>query len=139
MAVIRITLEVSREKGKSWRSRDHCMKETWDEARAWLLIQCEHYNETGWFVAWRASENGGPVETGESERNSMTITRLRQILKDEYRLGAMKIQGSRYAIRSNGDTLFSLDVKKIKDDQHARERIQQELSYLEAVATRRWQ
>jgi len=69
----------------------------------------------------------------------MKITRIREILKDEYRLGAMKLEGSRYAIRSNGDSLFSLDIEKIRDEQHFRERMKQELDYLEAVATRRWQ
>ncbi len=69
----------------------------------------------------------------------MKITQVRAILKDEYRLGAMKIEGSRYAIRSNGESLFSLDIKKIRDEQHLRECIKQESEYLEAVATRRWQ
>ena len=69
----------------------------------------------------------------------MKITRIRAILKDEYRLGARKIEGSRYAVVSNGDPLFSLDIEKIRDEQHLSERMKQELEYLESVATRRWQ
>ncbi len=69
----------------------------------------------------------------------MKITRMREILKDEYRLGARKIEGSRYAVVSNGDPLFSLDIEKIRDEQHLRERMKQESERLEAVATRRWQ
>ena len=67
------------------------------------------------------------------------ITRMREILKDEYRLGARKIEGFRYAVVSNGDPLFSLDIEKIRDEQHFRERMKQESEHLEAVATRRWQ
>ena len=69
----------------------------------------------------------------------MKITRIREILKNEYRLGARKIEGSRYAVVSNGDPLFSLDISKIKDEQQFRERMKQELYYLETIATRRWQ
>jgi hypothetical protein len=60
----------------------------------------------------------------------VTITKLRAILKQQG-LGARKIEGSRYAITSNGDPLFSLDLSKLRDTQHARDRIHQELAYKE--------
>ena len=58
----------------------------------------------------------------------MKITQLREVLKSQG-LGARKIDGSRYAITSNGDALFSLDIEKIRDEAQARERVQSELVF----------
>ena len=59
----------------------------------------------------------------------MDITEVHAILK-QLELRATRIKGTRYGIVQLGDVLFSLDISKVRDEAHLRERIQQEMDYL---------
>ena len=64
------------------------------------------------------------------EVDAMKIAQFRQILKDEFRLEAMK-KGDRYVIRQNGHRLFLLDIEKL-DEQQVSEYINQALECMGA-------